>query len=173
MRSYSDQERAEAVGLALAIGADKAAEKLGIPRRNISRWLRLERGPVRAAIAATRTEVAARLWEGVVAGSEAVVNGLRDPKARLSDKASALRIVVEAHALISGGPTSRTANVNVNVGGEDLGHPGLTWEEESNLAQWFNGLSAASDDELRAWVLSDEGQTIIAALRAGGEAASG
>ena len=75
--------------------------------------------------------------------------GLRDPKARLSDKASALRIVVEAHALITGGPTSRTANVNVNVDGSEMDDA-----QREEIRRFLDAIDGSSDDELREWAAS-------------------
>ena len=143
-RSYTEAERADAVGLALAIGAKRAAEQLGIPRRTISSWLQTPTPGIEAAILRSRDDVAARLWEAVTTGTDAVLAGLRDPKARLGDKASALRIVVEAHALISGGATSRTEST-VTTG------PAMTHEQERDLRVFLDALDAASDDELREW----------------------
>jgi hypothetical protein len=114
-RSFTEAERAEAVGLALAVGAKEAATRLGISRRTVSSWLLRRTPEIESAIIRSRDDVAARLWDAVTAGTDAVLAGLRDPKARLGDKANALRIVVEAHALISGGPTARTENLNVNA----------------------------------------------------------
>lgn len=128
-RSYTDQERADAVGLALAIGAKKAAAQLSIPRRTISSWLLRPSTEMQAAIVSSRQDVAARLWEAVSAGTEAVLEGLRDPKARLGDKASALRIVVEAHALVAGQPTSRVASVDESNG--------ISADDADRLADWL------------------------------------
>jgi hypothetical protein len=143
-RSYTDAERADAVGLALTIGAKRAAAQLDIPRRTISSWLRSPAPSLQAAILRNRDDVAARLWEAVTVGTDAVLAGLRDPKARLGDKASALRIVVEAHALISGGATSRSEST-VTTG------PAMTWEQARDLRTFLDTLDAASDDELREW----------------------
>jgi transposase-like protein len=171
-RSYTDQERGEAVGLALAIGAKRAAAQLGIPRRTISSWIQTPSPGVQAAILRSRNDVAARLWEAVDAGTEAVLAGLRDPKARLGDKASALRIVVEAHALISGQATSRTEST-VTTG------PAMTWDQERDLRTFLDTLEAASDDELREWAASGglamvrDAQHEAAQLAAGEEGTDG
>jgi transposase-like protein len=146
-RSYTDAERAEAVGLALAIGSKPAAARLGIPRRTISSWLSNPGVGLQNAILRSRDDVAARLWEAVTAGTDAVLAGLRDPKARLGDKANALRIVVEAHALISGGATSRTESTVTT-------QPGMTPEQRDALADWIDTLQAASDEELAVWLAS-------------------
>jgi len=65
----------------------KAASQLGIPHRNLSNWLRSPDAVVPKQ--ETRDQVAARLWEAVVVGTDEVLKGLRDPRARLSDKALA------------------------------------------------------------------------------------
>lgn len=145
-RSYTEAERAEAVGVALTIGTKKAAVQLGIPRRTLSSWLQRPTAEVQAAIVRTHDDVAARLWEAVTAGTDAVLAGLRDPKARLGEKATALRIVVEAHALITGQATSRTETTTLDTG------PQLTDAERRAFVDFYDSLANASDDELDAWL---------------------
>lgn len=127
----------------MAIGAKAAGTRLGISRRTISSWMRTPSTEVQAAIGRSRDDVAARLWEAVTAGTDAVLTGLRDPKARLGDKANALRIVVEAHALLTGGPTARTATVDET--------PQISWEAEQAGIAFLDDLLGKSDDELAAW----------------------
>jgi len=146
--------------LALAIGSKAAAARLSIPKRTISSWMRSPSTEVQAAIVSSRQDVAARLWEAVSAGTQAVLEGLRDPKARLGDKAAALRIVVEAHALISGEPTSRTATVDETL------IPQSTYEQEQQLVAWLDQLLAADDDALRAWA-ADGGLAQLRDIQAG------
>lgn len=159
-RAYTEAERADAVGLALAMGTKQAAAKLGIPRRTLSSWVQRPTAEVQAAISRSRDDVAARLWEAVTTGTEAVLAGLRDPKGRLGDKANALRIVVEAHALITGGATARTENLNVNADA-DWTRP-LTDDEAENVRQSFDEmtrLAALPEDELEAWLLTGKGDS--------------
>lgn len=163
-RSYTEADRASAVGIALTIGTKKAAVQLGIPRRTLSSWLQRQSPEVAAAIGRSRDDVAARLWEAVTAGTDAVLAGLRDPKARLSDKASALRIVVEAHALISGGPTSRTESVSTAL-------PMMSPEEETALRDFLRAVDGSTDDEIREWAANgglDGMGAQMAQLRRGG-----
>lgn len=144
---WTPDQRANAIGLALSIGADKAAAQTDIPRRTISSWLSGERTApeLEAAISRSRDDVAARLWEAVTVGTEQVLAGLRDPKARLGDKANALRIVAEQYALLTGGVTERTENVNVNVDTPSaLAGP----EVRAYLTQFLAAIENASDDEL-------------------------
>lgn len=121
MTRWLPEARARAIGLALAVGADKASAQTGVPRRTISSWLGGERpAPELAAMAASsREQVAQKLWEAVTVGTEAVLAGLRDPKSRLGDKANALRIVAEQYALLTGGATSRSENLNLNANWQD------------------------------------------------------
>jgi hypothetical protein len=149
-RGYTEAERASAVGLALTVGAKRAAEQTGIPRRTLSSWLHRKSPEVEAAIVRTRDDVAARLWEAVTTGTDAVLAGLRDPKARIGDKASALRIVVEAHALISRGATSRTETVR----SEDW-FAGMTEDERHEVAVFLRKMIDAPDQELMAYFASD------------------
>src|SRR3954447_14297624 len=87
---YSQEQKAQAVGLAYTAGVSEAARQLGIPHRSISNWVASR--SFRAIVVANREAVAAKLWEAVVVGTEAVLAGLRDPSARLSDKARALEV---------------------------------------------------------------------------------
>lgn len=147
-RQYEPAEKAAAVGLAMAVGAKVAAARTGIPRRTISSWMRSPSSEIQTAIISSREDVAARLWEAVSTGTEAVLEGLRDPKARLGDKATALRIVVEAHALVVGDPTSRVASV------DETPQAAMTYEEIQAATAWLDSLLAASDDDLRQWASS-------------------
>ena len=153
VRHYTDTEKAEAVGLALTVGDDVAAAQLGIPRRNLNRWRRSSTPAAQAAISRTRDDVAARLWEAVTAGTDAVLEGPRDPASRLGDKASALRIVVEAHALISGAATSRTEVIT-----EERREANVMME---NAAESLRAFTAASDEELRAFLATDDGIALL------------
>src|SRR5438046_2922746 len=109
MRTYTEAERVQAIALPLA---DKeAAAQLGIPRRTVTYWrAQYREGRHSAAtpiLEATRQDIAAKLWEAVTVGTEEVLRRMRDPKARLSDVAQALRVVAEQHALLTGGATAR------------------------------------------------------------------
>jgi transposase-like protein len=142
-RHYSAETRSEAVGLALSVGVKEAGRRLGIPYRTVSHWL--ARPEAQVAITRSRDDVAAKLWEAVTVGTEAVLAGLRDPKARLSDKAQALRVVAEQYALLTGGATSRSENLNINADAE-LAPPQLSWEEMAQLAEWLDASLAAGVD---------------------------
>lgn len=115
-RRATAEERAEAVGLALVVGPVEAARRLGLPARTVSDWRRraVERGD--PALVATRDALADRLWRAVELATNQVEAGLRDPKARLGERAQALRVLVDAHALVAGEATQRVEAVNVNVG---------------------------------------------------------
>ena len=135
-RTYTAQQRAEAVGLALAVGPVKAGESLGIPVRTVASWTNGERKELAPIIAASRQQIADRLWETVQAATEAVLKGLQDPHARLSDKARALEVAMHSHALLTGAPTERTETSATD----------LTLAEEQQLADWIERqLSAHAD----------------------------
>jgi hypothetical protein len=142
---YSQERQAEAVGLALAVGPSEAMRRTGIPKRTIERWLADRPPAVQAVITASRQDVRDKLWEAVTVGTEAVLTGLRDPKARLSDKATALRIVSEQYALLSGSPTAINANLNVNAEAREL-----TWDEKEDLRRWLDEVEQADDEALEA-----------------------
>lgn len=117
MTHWTPEQRADAIGRALATSSKTAAAQTGIPRRTISSWLARERHApeIEALIVDSREHVAAKLWEAVTVGTEQVLAGLRDPKARLGDKARALEVVASQYALLTGGVTARTESANLTV----------------------------------------------------------
>lgn len=143
-RQWTEDERAKAIGLGMTRGAIVASKETGIPRRTITRWLASPDAVVLRQ--ESRAQVAEKLWSAVVEGTDAVVAGLRDPKARLGDKASALRIVVEAHALISGGATARTESTNLTVTRSEQ-----DFEDDRHLAEFLDALDAATPEERAAY----------------------
>jgi hypothetical protein len=62
--------------------------------------------------AETREQLADRLKVAASMALNSVVAGLQDPKARLSDRARALEILLQQHALITGQPTERTESLS-------------------------------------------------------------
>jgi len=137
-RTYTAEEKAEAVGLALAVGPLKAAEQLGIPPRTVASWMH-KPGALGPPTAATRPEIIAKLQGTLNEAVDAVLLGLRDPKSRLSDRAHALDVLARHHALLTGGPTERTET-------SDTGAPALSWEESQQLAEWIARSLAARAD---------------------------
>ena len=101
-RQYSEAERAEAVALALVVGPNVAADRLGIPRRTVAAWRSGERHrpEVQAVILESRQALAERMREIVSVASEQVLAGLRDPKQRLGDRVRALEVALEAARLL-------------------------------------------------------------------------
>lgn len=150
-RHYSTEERSAAVGLAISVGVKEAGRRLAIPYRTVSHWL--ARPDAQAAIARSRDDVAAKLWEAVTVGTEAVLAGLRDPKARLGDKANALRIVSEQYALLTGGPTSRseTLNLNADVTAAEIQQ---RWNDEQDALAFVRQLEAMDDEQLAEYLAS-------------------
>lgn len=150
-RSYSYEERMQAVGLALSVGAHKASEMLGIPRENISRWLR--RADSEPAILASRRMIADRLWEAVEVGVEQVLAGLQDPEARLSDKARALEVVSTQYALMTGGVTSRSATVaeDPTDAAALAAYNLMTPQERAEHARWLEAVAAGLPEQTSAF----------------------
>lgn len=151
MRTYTDAERVHAVGLALALGDDRAAELTGYPRRSISRW-KSKSGPdlIEQATAArkqTAAEVSAELWDTLTEGIVELRKGIRNPKARLSDKATALRVIVETHRLLTNQSTQ-----NLDVHGTTTYEPPAVgspvWRANQEFKQWLDTIVAATDEEL-------------------------
>lgn len=140
-RTYTDAEKAEAVGLALTMGPVKAARQLGIPHRNLSNWMRSPDAVVLRL--ESREQVAAKLWQGVVVGVDQVLAGLRDPNARLSDKARALEVLAQQHALLTGGVTERTETTH-SEGWQAIAPVNVRAE----LARWMEVIENSTDEEL-------------------------
>lgn len=149
MTRWQPAERANAIGLALAVGADKASAQTGIPRRTISSWLARERPApeLDALIVQSREDVVAKLWEAVTVGTEQVLAGLRDPKARLGDKANALRIVTEQYQLLTNQPTGINANLNANA---NVVTNALSPQEMDTLTDWLQQFNLMNDEEMLA-----------------------
>jgi len=123
-RQYSEAERAEAVALALVVGPNVAADRLGIPRRTVAAWRSGERHrpEVQAVILESRQALAERMREIVSVASEQVLAGLRDPKQRLSDRVRALEVALEAARLL---------------GAESQDADALSEDEAQQLGDWL------------------------------------
>lgn len=147
-RTYTDLERAEAQGLAAAIGPVKAAEKLGIPRRTVASWMHMPAAsPI---IAAAEQDIANALRHAHAKALSAVMDGLNDPKARLSDRARALEVLGEQLALAEG---RATENVNLHTNGSVQwrsvpDQAPLNDEERIELRDWLDQLD---DEQVEQW----------------------
>jgi transposase-like protein len=123
-RTYTPEQRAEAVALALVVGPNVAADRLGIPRRTVAAWRSGERHrpEVQAVILESRQALAERMREIVSVASEQVLAGLRDPKQRLSDRVRALEVALEAARLL---------------GAESQDADALSEDEAQQLGDWL------------------------------------
>ena len=103
-------ERAKAVGIALMDGAQAASDAMGIPRTTIVQWMDL---PEYAELRQKTPEaVSDMFWAAVQIGVDQVAQGLlRDEPLR--DKAVALGILYDKHALMTGQVTGRIESVNL------------------------------------------------------------
>jgi hypothetical protein len=110
---YSAERKAEAIALAASVGPTKAGEVLGIPGRSISEWMRQPTGS--AVMAAAERAIADRLREAHAVALAEVLQGLRDPRARLGDKARALEVLGQQLALAEGRATSRTESMSLTA----------------------------------------------------------
>jgi hypothetical protein len=146
-REYTADQKAEALGLAMSVGPVRAARQLGIPVRTVTNWTHSAEATVLRI--GTQEQLAERLREAMAVGIEQVLAGLRDPKAKLGDKAQALRVVAEQHALLTGQATSRTESFNVNAESK------ITPDEREAALDWARQVSHASDEELREWLAGD------------------
>ena len=144
VRTYTVEERAEAVALSASIGPLKAAKQLGYPPRTVASW---GHKPAAAPIIAEANRtIAERLREAHSEALAAVLVGVRDPRSRLADRAAALRTLGEQLALAEG---RATANVDLHSTSTDA--PELTDAERSELlvglAQEIAAYQAAHPDE--------------------------
>ena len=113
MRHYQPSERADAVALAATIGPKRAAEQLGIPPRTVAYWT--HQPAASPIIAAAEASIAERLEAAASIALESVTEALRDPKARLGDRARALEVLATQANLATGRATMRSESVNVNL----------------------------------------------------------
>lgn len=105
-RRYTKRQKAEAVAHATMSSTEAAAAGLGIPESTIRYWLdKPEFAELRTK---SRDAVADEFWAAIQVGLKEVANGLRDPEAPFRDKAIALGILYDKHALLTGGATGRT-----------------------------------------------------------------
>jgi hypothetical protein len=152
MTHWEPTERAEAIARALTVGAIKASKETGIPRRTITAWISgAHPAPELAALVlSSREQVAAQLWQTIEVGTAEVLRRMSDPKARLGDVARSLEIAVNAHALLSGGPTSRIESTG-----------GMDYLQRAEMARYVESLLAALDagavDEVEAVVMQTVG----------------
>jgi len=136
-RKYrSTTEKARAVGIALVSGVTEAERQTGIPKESIRNW---SQHPSMAHLGTrAREEVASEFWTGIQVGLEEVVKGLRSPEAPLRDKATALGVLYDRFALMSGEATSRTESRSLT---DDL-----TDDEKLRLRDWIVSLPATAGD---------------------------
>jgi transposase-like protein len=123
-RTYTPEQRTEAVALALVVGPNVAADQLGIPRRTVAAWRSGERQApeVRAVILSSRQALAERMNEILSVASEQVLAGLRDPHQRLGDRVRALEVALEAARLL---------------GAESQDAEALSEDEAQQLGDWL------------------------------------
>ena len=109
-RSYTNTEKAQAVGVAVVKGQRQAAEELGVPQTTLSYWMH---HPDFAELRSkTRDEVADEMWAAIQLGVREVAKGIVG-EAPLRDKATALGILYDKHALLTGAATCRSENRDI------------------------------------------------------------
>jgi hypothetical protein len=113
MRTYSAAERTAGVALAASIGPKKAALQLDIPVTTLVYWM--HRPAASPIIAAAEASIAERLEAAHKIALDAVLAGLAEPRAKLGDRAQALRVLGEQANLAMGRATMRSENVNLNL----------------------------------------------------------
>ena len=120
-RTYTKRTKANAVGLAIVKGTIKASEELNIPQANVSRWRHDPEyaGMVEELGTKTRDALADELWSVIQVGVREVAKGIVGD-APLRDKATALGILYDKHALLTGSATSRTESRDITGSLSDL-----------------------------------------------------
>lgn len=153
-RTYTPEQRAEAVALASTIGPLRAGKQLGIPPRTVAFWT--HQPAASPVLAAVERDLASHLRDLHALALAEVEAGLTDPKARLGDKVQAVRVLGEQLALAEGRATSHRVNLNVNADADPAEWHRLN-QERQNAAAFLKQLEALPDDELQAWLASSDG----------------
>lgn len=111
-RRYTKRQKAEAVATATMTSEEAASETLGIPRRTLGYWMTL---PEFAELRQKTPEgVADMFWAAIQIGVDQVAIGLLDSETQLRDKATALGILYDKHALLTGAATSRSEHRDIS-----------------------------------------------------------
>lgn len=136
-RTYTAEEKATAIGLAASIGPHKAAQQLGYPTATVARWT--HQPAASEVIRAVEVTIAQRLEEAASLALEAVTEGLRDPKARLGDRARALDVLATQANLAAGratGNLSITTERSVLDQAIDAANVEMTDEQREAFKGW-------------------------------------
>lgn len=110
-RRYTPKEKATAAGLAVVRGPTEAERQTGIPRTTIQYWM--EQPQFVELRQRAREAVADDMWAAIQLGLRSVAEGFADPDAPLRDKATALGVLYDRHALLTGGATARSENRDI------------------------------------------------------------
>ena len=111
-RRYTKRQKVEAVAQATMTSTEAASDRLGIPRRTLGYWTTLpEFAELRQK---TRDGVVDMFWAAIQIGVDQVAQGLLDPDAPLRDKATALGILYDKHALLTGDVTTRSEHRDIS-----------------------------------------------------------
>jgi hypothetical protein len=142
-RRYTRTEKAEAVAAATLTNATVAAESLGIPENTLRYWL--DQPEFVELRSKTRDEVGERLWSAIQLGIDEVAKGLRS-EAPLRDKATAVGILYDKFALLSGGATARSESRDITgtISDSEL-HAAVL--EADRLARARSGDDSSGDQE--------------------------
>jgi hypothetical protein len=112
MTRYTEAQKAEAVGIAAVSGQTAASEQTGIPLSTIhSWWMKPEFAGLRNE---KREAVAEMFWTGIQIGLKSVVEGFQSGEAKLNERAVALGILYDKHALLTGGATNRSESRDIS-----------------------------------------------------------
>lgn len=141
-RSYTDTEKAEAVGRAAIVGPVRAARELSIPHRNVSAWMADPRfATIREA---SHESIVETLRTAAAAAADDLLRVIRDPQAADRDKVRAAEVALDRYQLMSGGATERTENMNM-----EITSPAFTTPEiRAELVQYMALIENATDEEL-------------------------
>lgn len=111
-RSYTPEQKAKAVGLAVVHGVVKAAEESGVPKQRVSDWL-ADIDPSGQMRTKSRDKVAEEMWAVIQIGVQEVSKGIQGD-APLRDKVVAVGVLYDKFALLTGSATSRTESRDIS-----------------------------------------------------------
>ena len=148
-RSYTAEQKAEAVRLATSVGPKRAGEQLGIPGRTVAYWM--HQPSASPIIVAAEVKIADRLRAAHAEALQAVMDGVRDPRSRLGDRATALRVLGEQLALAEG-----RSSLNIDLHAQANPIDALSPEDAQQLAQVIDAVVRHdADSEALAVALED------------------
>jgi hypothetical protein len=140
-RQYTPAQRTEAVAIALTAGDKEAARITGVPQRTVAYW-KAHAGEQTVMKLLADSDLADGFRQVVHEGTAQLLAGVRDPQARLGDKARAVDVAVNAMRLLTNASTQNIAT-NITTNGYAMSEA-----DARQLRQWLDRLESMPDDAL-------------------------